>query len=79
MILRKNYSNAGKINVQFMWLEALGLKNVKKSLIRNEGIWAKDSGPCGKASQGGGLCILSPEASNDYVSRKVYPMNPCHL
>ena len=71
MILRKNYSHAGKINVQFMWLEALGLGNVKRSLTRNEGIWAKDSGPCGNASKGGGICQLSPEASNDYVRRRV--------
>ena len=56
-----------------MWLEALGLGNVKKSLVRNEGIWAPDSGPCGNAIDGGGgaTCELSTEASYDYVRSQV--------
>ena len=71
MIMRKNFSHAEKINVQFMWLEALGLRYVKKTLVRNEGIWAQDSGPCGNATDSGGNCQLSPEASNDYVRSQV--------
>ena len=68
MIMRKNFSHAEKINVQFMWLEALGL-GVR--YVKNEGIWAQDSGPCGNATDGGGTCQLSPEASNDYVRSQV--------
>ena len=71
MIMRKNFSYAEKIDVQFMWLEALGLSKVRKSLVRNEGIWAQDSGPCGNAIDSGETCQLSPEASHDYVRSQV--------
>ena len=54
-----------------MWLEALGLGDVKKSLVRNEGIWAPDIGPCSNAIDGGATCELSTEASYDYVRSQV--------
>ena len=70
-IMRKNFQHRENINIQLMWFDALGLRNVKSSLVRNEGIWAPDSGPCGNATQAGGECRLSPEASHDYVRIQV--------
>ena len=71
MIMRKNFSYAETINLHFIWLEALGLSGVKKSLVRNEGIWAPHSGICGNATKAAKTCQLSPEASRNYVRRQV--------
>ena len=52
-ILRKKYKYAEKVDLEFMWLHALGLTSngdqslrVDDGLKRNKGIWAPDTGPC---------------------------------
>ena len=48
-IMRKNFSHAENINIQLMWVDAMGLTELggaRESLARNEGIWAPDSGSC---------------------------------
>ena len=69
-ILRKKYEYAETIDLEFMWLHALGLNSnnyadvslgASDELKRNKGIWAPDSGPCpdSKCSK---ICILSSGA-----------------
>ena len=46
--MRKNFLYAENIDLEIMWLHALGLDSnmVEDALKQNNGIWAPDSGPC---------------------------------
>ena len=67
--MRKKYKYAEKIDLEFMWLHALGLNSygdeseslVDDELKRNEGIWAPDSGPCAYIEHNK-ICSLSSGA-----------------
>ena len=69
-ILRKKYEYAETIDLEFMWLHALGLNSnnhadesigVDDEFKRNKGIWAPDSGTCAD-SERNKICTLSSGA-----------------
>ena len=68
-ILRKKYKYAEKVDLEFMWLHALGMNSnnnvdlvgAADELKRNQGIWAPDSGPCAD-SERNKICTLSSGA-----------------
>ena len=51
--MRKNFIHAEKIDLEIMWLHALGLdtNNVHDEIKKNNGIWAPDSGLCEPAKE----------------------------
>ena len=51
--MRKNFIHAEKIDLEIMWLHALGLdtNNVHDEIKKNNGIWAPDSGSCEPAKE----------------------------
>ena len=70
-IMRKNFVYAEKIDLEFMWSDALGLStNYFEDTIdmikikQNNGIWAPDSGPCEPVGQTE-VCLL-PSGSEYY-------------
>ena len=65
-IMRKNLAHAETIDLEIMWLHALGISNVQVEDVikQNNGIWASDSGTC-KESRMTEVCSL-PSGSEFY-------------
>ena len=68
-IMRKNFVDAEKIDLEFMWSHALGLSTnyvlETETIKQNNGIWAPDSGPCEPVGQTE-VCSL-PSGSEYYT------------
>ena len=66
-IVRKKFIHAEKIDLEIMWLHALGLdtNNVHDEIKKNNGIWAPDSGPCERVEQ---TEICSLPSGSEYYS-----------
>ena len=68
--MRKNFVHAEKVNIELMWLHALGFSKVLQAHHRNNGVVALESKQCGESGLEE-VCTLGREANQCLEGRKV--------